>query len=477
MKTISFRDNVGARHGEVLRSSAIFYVREDATTQSTISFMNYWKLKRGVEVAVFASTRNMKGELLLRERLNFGQGEVINYRVPADGPFEGSIEIEVFSTQNMAIPYSAIVCIYETSRGYSFVHSYARAYSHHEIEEGRTLSTGREACWTCRDTPLQRSFAVIHNGSLVKEAQRLRLIVRNGRQETREVSFDWPALQPYETRRIRPGDHLPDLAAWLGGEPGQAKLDFELGAGFTRMLVGNERLDATDMQVTHSNFDYGRQPTDMTEPGQQAFMHLPACGNAKLKLIIYPDSHKGDYRLHSVEGSTLSFSGGDAIYQVAPKSETLVFERTDGPMPTRLVTALEIHENTDRLPGECSLGVLTALQPAKRLWWGSVASPQTAASRLVIHDLHQVYGGIPEGEELHLSLHSASRSEPIKATLKADRLNEFSNGISIEDIWPGAKQHLGGQAGYYTMFCSYGGLTVYTLTRNVHGSVCLEHGF
>jgi hypothetical protein len=47
MKTISFRDNVGARHGEVLRSSAIFYVREDATIHSTISFMNYWKLKSG----------------------------------------------------------------------------------------------------------------------------------------------------------------------------------------------------------------------------------------------------------------------------------------------------------------------------------------------------------------------------------------------------------------------------------------------
>jgi hypothetical protein len=476
MQIISFRENVAARHGEVLRSSAIFWVREDATTRSTISFMNYWKLKRGLEVAVFASTRSMKGRLLLRERLNFGQGEVINYRPPVDGPFEGSIEIEVFSTQNMAIPYSAVVILYETSRGYSFVHSYARAYSQHEIEEGRTLSAGREACWTLRDTPLQQSFAVIHNGSLFKEAQRLRLVVRNSRSMTREVSFDWPALRPYETRLIRPADHFTDLPVWLGGEPGQAKLDFELGGGFTRMLVGNERLDSTDMQVTHSNFDYGRQPTDMAEPGQRAFMHVPACGNANLRVIVYPDSHLGEYRVHLGE-SVLEFSGGDSIYEVAPKAETLVFERIDGPLPTRLVTALEIHENSDCLPGECSLGVLTALQPTKRLWWGSVASPQTATSKIVIHDLRQVYGGIPAGEDLHLSLHSASRSEPIKATLKAERLNDFSNGISIEDIWPNVKQHLGGQAGYYTMYCAYGGLTTYTLTRNAYGSVCLEHGF
>ena len=476
MEVISFRDNVGARHGEVLRSSAIFYVRETDATHSTISFMNYWKLKRGLEVAVYASTRNMRGELLSRERLSFDKGEVINYRAPEREPFEGSIEIEVFSTQNMFIPYAAIVCHYETPLGYSVVHSYARTYSQHEIEEGRTLSSGREACWTVRDSNLQRSFAVVHNGSIKMAPQSVRLKIRNCRNEDRESIFDWPTLQAYETLVIRPQNYFSDLPDWLGGEPGQAKLDFELGGSFTRMLVGNERVDGSDMQVTHSNFDYGRRLTDMAEPSQCGFMHVPSCGDANMRVIVYPDSHVGSYQITS-DDFKHEFRGGESVYAVAPKAQTLVFKRTDGPLPTRIVTALEVSDNRERLKGECSLGVLTELQPAKRLWWGSIAAPQVASSKLVLHDLPEVYGGIPADAELFFSLHSAIKSEPIKSSIKAFKVKNFSDGISIEDIWPDFKSHLGREAGYYTMFCSYGGLTIYTLMQNAHGSLCLEHGF
>ncbi len=476
MKVISFRDNVGARHGDVLRSSAIFYVRENEHMKSTVSFMNYWKLKRGLDVALVASTRAMTGELLHRERLSFGKGEVINYRAPVAAPFEGSVEIEVFSTQNMAIPYSAIVCLYETPRGYTMVHGYARAYSQHEIEEGRTLTVGREACWTLRDTALQRSFGIVHNGSLACPAQPVTLTVRNHRQQAQTVTLDWPALRPYETRVVRPQDHLSNLVAWLGGQPGQAKIDFELGAGFTRMLVGTERLDGSDMQVTHSNFDYGRQPTDMAEPGQRAYMHVPLCPDVPMQLLVYPDAHAGDYCVKTSQGA-LAFSSGQTLWADAPKGESIVFERSDGPLPTRIVTALQVRGDAERIPGECSLGVLTALQPTKRLWWGSVASPGVAASKLVLHDLPEIYGGLPVDADLFFSLHSAHHPEPIKATLKGDQLEALSQGMATEAIWPEAHAHLGGEAGYYTMFCAYGGLTAYTLTRNAHGSVCLEHGF
>jgi hypothetical protein len=418
----------------------------------------------------------MNGNLLHRERLSFNKGEVINYRSPVNAPFEGSIEIEVFSTQNMVIPYSAIVCNYQTPLGYSTVHGYARAYSQHEIEEGRMLSIGREACWTVRDNNLQHSFAVIHNGSLHKSPQSLRLVVRNIRQETRETKFDWPALKPYETLLIKPKDYISGLDDWLGGEPGQAKLDFELGAGFTRMLVGNERIDGSDMQVTHSNFDYGRHPTDMAELGKCGFMHVPYCGAVQKKLIVYPDSHQGSYQIHA-DDLTLGFRGGESVYMEASKAQTLVFKRTDGPLPTRVVTALEVSENKERLPGECSLGILTDLQPTKRLWWGSVAAPQVAFSKLVLHDMPEVYGGIPSNAELFFSLHSAFHPEPLKASIKSDRIKEFSSGLPIEDIWPDFKLHLGNEAGYYTMYCDYGGLTMYTLMRNAHGSLCLEHGF
>ena len=470
--TISFRDNVAGRHGDVLRSSAIFYVKEDAQTQSTVSFMNYWKFKRGLEVAVVASTRRLNGDLVVRERLQFGEGEVINYRAPVEGEFEGSVELEVFATQNMVIPYSAMVCIYKTTHGYSVVHGYARAYSPHEIEDGRTLSHGREACWTVRDDLQTVSMAVVHNGMQPVPAQIAVLRVRNAAGVVCSVDLHWPALKPYQTVRIEPRNHVPDLAGFLAGQPGHAQLDFELGAGFSRMLVGNARLDGSDWQVTHSNFDYGRQPTDMTEPGMLGHMVVPRCEGLAKQVLVYPDSHAGVY---AVAGH--GFEGGEPAWIDCKGGAELAFARTDGPMPTRLVTAIGLQASKQRIPAECSLGVVTALQPKKRMWWGTVAAPGDASTRMVVHDLPAIYGGAPTDAQLHWSLYSAGSHEVLKATLPWASPAAWTDGLDVAEIWPDAASHLNGQAGYYTVFCEYGGLSVYSLMQNEHGSVCLEHGF
>ena len=47
-RTISFRDSVANRHGEVLRSSAIFYVPPRSGVRTRISFMNYWADRKSV---------------------------------------------------------------------------------------------------------------------------------------------------------------------------------------------------------------------------------------------------------------------------------------------------------------------------------------------------------------------------------------------------------------------------------------------
>lgn len=477
MKPISFRDNVAGRHGDVLRSSAIFYVRENETTRSTVSFMNYWKFKRGLDVAVIASTRSMAGELLHRERLTFDLGDVINYRAPVQGVFEGSVEIEVFATQNMVIPYSAIVCIYETKTGYSVVHGYARTYSNHEIEDGRTLSLGREACWTIRDDVRTHSMAVVHNGSRQFGAQRVRLCVTNHLGEKAQTFFDWPELGAFESRLIRPAEHIPGLVDHLQGKPGHAGFDFELGAGFTRMLIGNERIDGSDWQVTHSNFDYSRQPTDLAELGEFGYMAVPNCGGLAKRVLIYGQSHPGTYRAQVAGTDGVSFRSGDNRWLTDVAGSTVRFEGVGQPLATRLVTAIEMSAPGDALPGECSLGMLTRLQPKKRMWWGTVAAPTSAETSLVVHDLPEIYGGAPPDAVLELALYSAKNQVALKASIPFSRLFEFEQGVPLATIWPQAIQHLDGEAGYYTLFCEYGGLSAYSLMTNQHASVCLEHGF
>jgi len=276
--TISFRDNMAGAFGLVLRSSAIFYYRKNKNFQTTISFMNYWKAKRSLDVAVVASTRDMAGQLLAREQLKMTTHAVINYQPQIDrDEFEGSIEIEVFGTQNMVIPYAAVMAVYETPRAISTVHSYARAYSNFEVEERRTISSGSEGCWSLRDTDEVDSFCVFHNGSRATAPQACRLEVKNHLGEGRNITIDMPKLSPYQSIKLKPKDHVPGLVAFLAGNIGQASLTYSLGEGFTRMLVGNERWDGGDFQVTHSNFNYREQKTDYLDDAKQgSFMHVPS---------------------------------------------------------------------------------------------------------------------------------------------------------------------------------------------------------
>jgi hypothetical protein len=476
MKDISFRDNMAGRHGEVLRSSAIFYFLSDSNTKSTVSILNYWKFKRGIEVSILATLRNMAGEAVQKTSLVFENGNVINFSPFFESGFEGSVEIEVFSEMNMVIPYSAIVCCYETKKGFTVVHGYARAYSAKEQEEGRMLTNGKEGCWTLRDNEKVSSFCVIHNGFLDVAEQEVTISVINSANKKISETIKWPELKKYESRKIYPSEIFPGLTAFLGGQLGQAQFDFKLGAGFTRMLVGNQTKDKTDLQVTHSNFDYTNLPTDLTEEGMKGYMFVPQLQNLVKRVIVYPQMHAGHYQV-SEDGETNEFTNGEVILLKKPRSKVLSFEKKDGLFPTRLVTALELEANVDVIPGECSLGVLTRLQPKKRLWWGVVTPSNKSRCFIVVHDLPEVFGNRPESITLHLTLYSSATTEVLTKSMQVDSLEAFENGLPISEIWSEAEEHLKGGFGYYTMFCEYGGLTVYSLMKNDMGSVCLEHGF
>lgn len=476
-RVISFRGNVSNQHGEVYRSSGIFYVPPTNQVRTTLSFLNYWALKRDLQVAVVASTRTMSGELVGRQRLRFDLGQVINFSPDVAPGFEGSVEVEVFAAENMVIPYAAIIAWYETRRGLGIVHSYARAYSNHEVEEQRTVTRGREGCWTITDDALTRSFAVFHNGGTAVGAQTLHLRVTNAIGQRQSASWELPVLRPYESVKVLPGQHLEGLQDFLAGQPGQAELDYELGGGFTRMLVGNERLDASDLQVTHSNFNFTLQATDMAGLGAVGWMEVPDLQVATTEVLVYPQSVQGRYRSKDTAGEQREFNTGEVV-SIRPKvPSSLQFSITEGEFPTRLVTGLRVAQSQELLSNECSLGVITALQPPKRLWWGPLRCDDGAVSKLIIHDLPQVYGGIADDVLLSLRLFSARESKPLEVSLVAGDLLRLCRGLSVEQIWPKAAEFLGDEPGYYTAFCSYGGLTVYTLTENKHGSVCLEHGF
>lgn len=474
---ISQRDNFAAQFGDVLRSSAIFYFESSEHLTTTISFMDYWRMKRNIRVAVIASLREMSGQLVLRERLTFHEGVVANYRPAVDAPFVGSVEVEVFSVDNLVIPYAAVMAVYTASRSVSMVHSYSRVYSRHEVEEGRTITQGEEGCWTLRDDEETRSFCILHNGGVPHPAQTARLEIRNRQGALCQADIGLPDLRPFETLRVCPADHLPGLSAFLGRAVGFGSISFDIAESFTRMLVGNETKDRASFKVTHSNFNYSRHRSDvLAEPGSRAWMRAPWVGDRDARVLVYPELTPGRYEVAWSNGHVEFEDGEPLVLALSGPDEVLTFSSLARTLPTRIVTGLEV-QNPRGLPSETSLGVETELRPPKRLWWGLCAGGAPHRSRLFVCTYPEIFGPVPDDAEVVVRLYSSHHHDAIEKRLPSRVIRAAATGIPIDEVFSDPCDFLGEDFGYYTLASDYGGFLCYTSLSNSAGDLTIEHGF
>jgi hypothetical protein len=465
--------------GYVCRASGIFYFKQNQNFQTTISLLNYWKLKRNLRVGILASVRSLDGKLLRRDTPNFDKGFVVNYRPEVPENFEGTVEIEAFSAENMVIPYAALMAVYQTPKSISMVHSYARIYSSHEIEEGRTISIGEESCWTIRDSEKIKSFCIFHNGSAEQAAQKLFLSVVNTKGEQMEAFIELPPLAPYATVKVFPQDHIKDLAEFLSGDIGNARLSFLLKNSFTRMLVGNESFSGDDFQVTHSNFNYSKHKTDAAgeSNGIKGYMWVPKIPGRKTELLIYPDSDPGSYSVDR-SGKSMSFKTGEIkkIEFNGQKDEIISFQREDGRLPARLVTGIVLENPQSQLPAECSLGVIHEHFRTRHTRWGLCTFGRGIRSFLVLKPYESVYGKIPADTSFEIRLFSKTDKEVLTATISGEDLKSFATGKAFDEMFPAA---LGKESdfGYYMITSKYGGLNVDSYIENETGCLAYEHAF
>ena len=122
MKIIQ-KDNYNNNFGFCLRSSSIFYI-PPKPVKTRIVFSNYWKFKNNIDVFILINYREINGNIVKRESINFEDKNVIEIEFPED--FTGSCEIEAFANKDLKIPYSAIMAVYESDNSISMVHSYSR---------------------------------------------------------------------------------------------------------------------------------------------------------------------------------------------------------------------------------------------------------------------------------------------------------------------------------------------------------------
>lgn len=472
---ISQQENFAGNFGYVYRSSAIFYYYQSDKFKTTISIMDYWTPKRSMDVMIICSLRTMDGELLERKMLSFDLGRVINYEAPIDGKFEGSVEIEVFASKNMVIPYAAIMAVYEDENSISMCHSYGRVYSLHEMEEKRTIPIGEEGCWTIRDNKDIRSFGVFHNGYGTQEAQTIVLEATNHKNEKLVVEHQLKELKPYSTVKLVPQEIIGDkLIQFLEGQPGNMSLSYNLNGAFTRMLVGNET--NTEFQVTHSNFNYSKHETDKAGEGS-AYMHIPEAGFKDYELIIYPDCSPGNYTVTRNAETVAAFSDGQRA--AFPVSNGIIkISSENNIVPSRIVTGLAAKpaKEKSQLHYECSLGIIHKMRPLKSTFWGLVSIEENLESRLFIVAMDSIYGKNPD-TSLTIKLYIDYSQEPLEYTLNEQELENASKGLYISKLFPQIKEAKSRFAWYYLRSESYGGFQTYSTIESDKGSLTMEHSF
>ena len=474
------KDNYNKNFGIVYRSSAIFYYKQNKNFNTVISFMNYWPIKRSIDIMMVASIRDMKGKLIHRERLSFDTGNVINYQPTiGDGNFEGSVELEAFAADNLMIPYIAIMVIYEAEESVSMVHAYTRTYSTHEIEEGKTITYGEEAGWVCRDTNDIHSYLILHNGISTQSKQKIKLWVTNYENITKEVVVEIPQLSSFETIKIYPQKYIKNFVEFLNGKVGSCAVSFELSGGFTRGMVCNETIDGKEMQVYHSNFNYGRHDPGLVEH-KEAFFSFPYVENFDMQ-TVHMDAHayNGRYKISNDKGDEFIYEPGKRL-DIEMKSEVISNNPLDGgPLPARtnIVFSGYLKNSKCRLPMESARGFYHKGRPEKYNYWMVVALGKKYRSQLILQTISDLYGSIGDST-FTISLYQDDTHKVITKTFNSEDTIKFEKGIYIDELFPEVCNKKENAIGYlYMVPSTYGGHAGFSTIEAKNGSASIEHNF
>ena len=185
-----------------------------------------------------------------------------------------------------------------------------------------------------------------------------------------------------------------------------------------------------ELQVTHSNFDYSSHETDFIDcKNNFGYMVIPKINKEReLYTLIYPDRSPGNYLISSEKIAKLNIK--KTLEIIKTESQDLKFEREDGKLPSRIVTALKIKPlNGSILPCECSLGIAHNMRPKKRFHWGIISAKFN--SSIILTAIKDIYGD-PKDSNICLKLYSQKTDQTIQHDFNWDEISKDGRNAFIE---------------------------------------------
>lgn len=245
----------------VFRSSAIFPIKLKSSLNVNILFLGYWFLKRNIQkIKVLVSVRKISGELVVRETMNIFATKAYNISVKAIlkknniNNFDlGSIELEVFSLENLFYAYPAFVVNYFNKKFSTFVHTCGRNFNDYEDAKTNTKILVPETGFDILpNDDLIPFFSFVNSPEGLKNVRlKLKFINYLGENFIKKIVFN--NISPYETKFV----YLLNSKEknFFKNKKGTVVIHHPFKNFFPRFLAGNINLKNHITSLTHTYYD------------------------------------------------------------------------------------------------------------------------------------------------------------------------------------------------------------------------------
>lgn len=281
------------------RASGVFYAVVNETTTTVVSFYNYWREKNDTpNVGCLASLRDTDGALVGRvfftvERYTYSVDarEILEASDHGSAPFDGTLEIEIHSGQDLKFAFPALLVFYWSPTGVSSVHTNQRIYNNAEDQRrGDGFSAGQTGFDVSVDGG-GRPVIFLANGPRDVAQSTADIQLFNAAGDQRNFQIDLGAVPALASRKLDLAE-LDGVPEFLGKDAGFAKLDVDLADIYYRFACGTMHQDG-HVSITHSYFDCTTHDDyydlkDFSDGEYPCFVPVNLIDGVETEVIFYP---------------------------------------------------------------------------------------------------------------------------------------------------------------------------------------------
>ncbi|MAV76769.1 MAG: hypothetical protein CMG02_00255 [Candidatus Marinimicrobia bacterium] len=147
------------------RANCLFPCYINGNNNQIISFQNYWRWKRKVNVKAHLVLRSEDSSIVSQKEFDINSHNEISIKKEFELiNFKGMVSVEIYSTENIRFPYPAVTCFYENNKGklISCVHAASRLLNFNEKVNRTEFS---ESNFLCRYNENFEPFFFCFSGS------------------------------------------------------------------------------------------------------------------------------------------------------------------------------------------------------------------------------------------------------------------------------------------------------------------------